>query len=266
MSHLRLLPSAISLTMLLCLVCGCSDTPKGIIGIDKMAHLLADVYVGEATIESNGQQFSTDSARRALKQTIFKKHGVDIAQVDTSLYWYGQHVDKYMKVCEQTEEILQARIADAEKRGATSGVKASNLDGDSVNLWNGPSMRRITPGAPSDFITFSISRDRNWERGDRFTLSSHGVLTRTPATMMIAVDYSDGTSEYISSNHRIDELTGHLTLTLDSTKTGSTVYGYIRYVPQEGEVSYIDSISLVRTRGMNNNKQARQNQHSARFR
>lgn len=268
MKPLRLLPVTLLLSLTVGIMSSCGGTPDGIIPPDKMARLMADIYVGEATMETSSHLFSSDSSRRVFKQSIFLKHGVTSEKVDTSLYWYGRHIDKYMKVCEETEKILQGRIAEAERNGATTStaLKATSLDGDSVNLWNGPSMRRITKDTPSDYITFSIPRDKNWERGDRFTLKSRGVLTQNPAHIMLGVDYTDGTSEYVYLNSSIDEQSARLTLTLDSAKTGSSVYGFIRYKASPDEVSYIDSISVVRTRGQNNNREARQGQHSTRFR
>ena len=57
-----------------------------------------------------------------------------------------------------------------------------------------------------------------------------------------------------------------LLLVLDSAKVASTVYGTIHYAALPGEVSYLDSITLVRTRGRNDNVAARQGQHVVRYR
>ena len=55
-------------------------------------------------------------------------------------------------------------------------------------------------------------------------------------------------------------------LVLDSLKTATTVYGYIHYAAAPDEVSYLDSLSLTRTRGLNDNKAARAHQQMARYR
>lgn len=248
-------------------VCACQRTPEGIIPPGKMAPLLADMQMGEAVVENSSNRFNNDSVRRLLKQSIYAKHGYTTEQVDTSLYWYGAHLELYMEVCDEAEELLKKRIYEAERRGA----KAENArlevsqDGDSVNLWTAPPMLRNYKGNPTEYITFSIPRDKNWEQGDRYTLSVKGIMTGSPIAMQIVADYTDGSTEYVSAR-RNSEQTERLTLVLDSMKTAQSVYGFVRYTPREGEVSYLDSLSLVRTRGHNDNKAARANQHHTRHR
>ncbi len=265
---MRLLPVVFLAVTAGMLSLSCRKMPDNIIPPEKMAGVMADVYVGEAVMESSPQLFTTDSARRAFKQAIFARNGVTTAEVDTSLFWYGYNTEEYLKVCERTEEILHERIAEAESKGAkaASTTRSMSLDGDSVNLWTGPSAIRNSLLNPTDFITFSIPRDKNWERGDRYTLSGKGVMTHHPVEMVLAVDYNDGNTEYVTLRRDASERTQRLVLVLDSMKTASTVYGYVRYTPSEGEVSYLDSLSLVRTRGKNDNKAARANQLHTRSR
>ena len=250
-------------------VVSCGKTPDGVLPVSDMASLMADLYVGESVVENQMTRFNTDSTRRAFKQAIYQRHGVTTAEVDSSLYWYGRNLEEYMKLCDETEKILQARSAEAEKRGAkTSEAPQSTLaaDGDSVNLWTGPTMRRNSTLMPSDYITFAVHRDRHWERGDRYALTAKGVMTQNPVEMGLAVEYNDGTTEFVNLNRRADEQRQRLVLVLDSLKTASSVYGYVRYKASEGEVSYLDSLSLTRTRGRNDNKSARQGQMTARYR
>ncbi|MCH5327174.1 MAG: DUF4296 domain-containing protein, partial [Duncaniella sp.] len=105
MSHLttmRIFPLIAVAIGLGSMMMACHSRPGNIISEKKMAEILADVYVGEAVIESTPQLFTTDSARRAFKQEIFARHGVTNADVDTSLFWYGYNVEQYMEVCRQT--------------------------------------------------------------------------------------------------------------------------------------------------------------------
>lgn len=265
---MRMLPAVILAIAAGMLSQGCRKQPANIIPTEKMAHVMADVYVGEAVMESSPQLFPTDSARRAFKQAIFARNGVTTAEVDTSLFWYGYNTEEYLKVCERTEEIIHERIAEAESKGAkaASTTRSMSIDGDSVNLWSGPSAIRNSLQNPTDYITFSIPRDKNWERGDRYTLSGKGILTHHPIEMVLAVDYNDGNTEYVTLRRDASERTQRLTLVLDSMKTATSVYGYVHYKPSDGEVSYLDSLSLVRTRGKNDNKKARANQLHTRYR
>lgn len=225
---------------------------------------MADVHTGEAVVDNQGGEFASDSMRRVLLQSIYKKHGVTSADVDTSLVWYGHNIDKYMEVYEETEKILAERIAAAEREGVhntemnlSMARTPETFDGDSVNIWKGIRMRRNTAFIPSDYIKFNFSSDRNWEPGDRYALTVRGLYTTSPIDVVMIVDYNDGTSEYRSRSLPAGTRAERLLLVLDSTKTATNIYGNIHYKAQRGEVSYLDSISLIRTRGRNMNIQER---------
>lgn len=256
----RLLIPIAAATMLLM---SCSRTPGYVIPPDRMAEIMADVHTGEAVVDANALAYRADSTKTRLLNAVYAKHGVDAAEVDTSLYWYGHHLKEYMEVYDKTIALLQQRIAEVERAGGKSdkATTLTNLDGDSVNVWTGPAIRRNSAGMPSEFITFALSSDRNWEQGDRYTLSVKPLNTRGPVTLNLAVTYNDGTAEYVVSSSPLDH-TQRLTLVLDSTKTANSVFGSLHYAPQRNEVSYLDSITLVRTRGRNDNVRARMGQHT----
>lgn len=260
----------LSIAMLLLLVAvstGCRKTPSHVIPEDKMAEIMADINIGNAIVEAEHGQYRTDSSRMVLMQSIYARHGVDAAQVDTSLVWYGHNIEKYVKVCEKAEEILTARIDRAEQAvgKSASAPQLTNLDGDSVNIWTDVATRRIAGSPASDIQTFNLHSDRNWDRGDRYTLSAKGINTHGEVAMFIAADYNDGTTEYISAVRPAEDMQ-RLLFVVDSSKIASRIYGSLYYKGSDGEIAYLDSISLVRTRGRNNNRAAREGQHITRNR
>lgn len=235
----------------------CRQVPAEVIPPDRMAELMADVHIGEAVVEDNSRVYSSDSMKMLMKQSVYRRHGVTDEQVDTSMVWYGHHIDKYMEVYDKTISILEDRIAEAEKSGArTKLAVTTSADGDSVNIWQGLRTQRFTTDMASDIIRFHHTTDRNWERGDRFTLNAKMADTRSPMTMDIAVEYNDGTTEYSSASFSGDGMHS-LEIVLDSVKSGINIYGSLRYSPAPGEVAFLDSISLVRTRNRDNNKAMR---------
>lgn len=256
------------IAILIAIMSACNRTPSGVIGKHNMAALLADIYVGEALVDENYRTYYGDSIRQTLRQSVYMKHGVNSEEVDSSLSWYGRHLEAYMEVCKETEEILQKRIDEAERAGAKADNAPRNvsIDGDSVDLWNGIRMHRNTPLSPSDFMMFQLSTDKNWDRGDRYTLAAKGIHTQQPIHMTMAVDYNDGTTEYVNSTQMVDNEFARLTLVLDSAKVATSVYGNIRYRASNGEISFLDSIQLVRTRGRNDNVSARAGQKLMRSR
>ena len=92
------------------LLASCSSRPGEVLSDDVMAALLADLYVGEAYTVLEGPMAASasigdiDSAQRVLRQGTMQKHGVTEAQFDTTLRWYGHHLDRYDDVCEKVIE------------------------------------------------------------------------------------------------------------------------------------------------------------------
>lgn len=259
----RLLP----ILAILLILAACSKTPGYVISEGKMAEIMADIHTGEAVVEANSSSFRNDSTKQAFIQSICLRHGVTTQQLDTSLYWYGNNLQEYIKVYDKTVSILEGRIAEAEKAGgkSTERIQSISLDGDSVNLWQGPATIRNTANNPSDFLTFTFNTDRHWERGDRYTISARPINPRSALFMTIAVAYNDGTAEYVTLTEG-SEGKKSLTLVLDSAKVATSVYGSIYYSPSKNEISYLDSISVVRTRGRNDNVAARKGQQTVRTR
>lgn len=251
---------------------GCSSTPDGVLDKEDMATLLADIYVGESVVDNDSRTYRSDSLKRALRQSIYARNGFTVEEVDSSLKWYGRHMDKYTEVYDRTIEILEKRLekANIAVDNQTTAPTAVALDGDSVDVWPTSRYFRIASNLPSDIIAFSLSSDRYWERGDVYSLRSKIIGGRLPAIIRLAADYYDGTTDYVSSTSA-GEGWKELTLVLDSAKVASSVYGTITY-PIYGSTSIdgpaipvlIDSISLYRSRWDDKNSRVmRRTQHTA---
>jgi len=216
-----------------------------------MAELLADMHTGEAIVETSSRTFATDSSKQAFLQAIYEKHGVTREEVDSSLRWYGYNIERYMEVYDRTVEILEKRLEKAQDIAGASAEGSTeidvNLQGDSVDVWPGMRWRRFARNMPGNQITFSLSNDRNWEKGDVYTLRSKIIDNHGPLDYTIAADYSDGTHEYISASLPGDGW-HDIQFVLDSSRTAQRVYGIVSYHPQKNENVFIDSISLMRTR------------------
>lgn len=238
----------------------CSGRPDGVLGKEEMAQLLADIHKGESVVEINPRSYPDDSTKRAFRQSIYAKHGITSEQVDSSLMWYGYNMDKFTEVYDRTIELLEDELASAQENAGSSnsGLAEMNIafEGDSVDVWPGVRYRRLAATMPSDYITFGLSTDRHWERGDVYTLHAKAIDIHSALDVTLAVDYTDGTKEYV---HRMmaDDGWHDMSLALDSAKIAQYVYGYIHYKPGRREVAYIDSIMLVRTRIAPHNRSSR---------
>ena len=69
-----------------------------VLGKKEMASLLTDVHKGESLIEINHNQFSSDSMRRVMKQSVLDAHGVTQQQWDSSLSYYGRNIEQYIEL------------------------------------------------------------------------------------------------------------------------------------------------------------------------
>lgn len=231
----------------------CKGVPDGVIEQERMARLLADIHIGEGVIESNPSAFPTDSAKRAFRQAIYARNGFTTAEVDSSLRWYGYNMDKYIEVYDRVIEILNADLAAVEQRAgstAAASLRAGGsvaMEGDSVDVWYDVRFRPFSRNLPADIIPFVLRSEPNWERGDAYTFRSKLSGNSRQARFVVAVDYDDGTVETTSSN-LIGDGWHEVKFAVDSARNAREIYGSLQYVGAKGEVAFIDSISLVRTR------------------
>ncbi|MBO4955938.1 MAG: DUF4296 domain-containing protein [Muribaculaceae bacterium] len=231
-------------------VLGCTGVPDSVIQPHDMAKLLADIHIGEAVVETNTASFSSDSAKYRLKLAIYAKHGVTQAMVDSSLQWYGYHMDKYVEVYDEVASLLEERLLIAEDQAGVAGRTLQHslaMEGDSVDVWPGVRVRRFASSMPSQAMSFGFNSDPNWERGDIYTFRGKMLHNDSRAMLSMAMDYTDGTVEYVSKP-LIGDGWHEVRIAADSSRLLRDVYGTLSFEPQPGHVTFIDSVSLTRTR------------------
>lgn len=231
------------------LIAACSSTPSGILSPDKMARVLADVYRAEAVIDFNTALYSGDSMKQVVKQSVYQAHKISEADFDSSLVWYGHHIEEYLKVCDNAVALLEGQleiIPDDE-----TGRNQILVAGDSASVWPRERFYHITQATPSRYITFKLLPDENWEPGDNYLLELKLLNNRSSVKSYLAVDYEDGHSGW-ASNTQNEDGWSKLNLILDSTRTASSIYGILEFNPTAGENIYVDSVALIRTRRNSN--------------
>lgn len=224
-------------------VVACSRVPGNVIPPEDMAELLADIHIGEGVTDQSSD-FRSDSMRRILKQSIYARHGVNSAKVDTSMIWYGRHLDEYQKVYDRTIEILEEKYADAT---ANAVGEAMAIAGDSVDVWNLASHFALTGLDRPQYFTFSIESDENWNPGDAYTWKFKTINNADALGLRLMVDYNDGFTE-VTTSSTTDDGWHNVQLSLDSTRTADRIYGVAAFNVNPDNHLYIDSISLVRKR------------------
>lgn len=234
----------LTLYVLLLVTVSCSKIPSYVIDKDEMAAVLADIHVGESVVDLNRKDYMGDSLRMLMKQSILDRHGVTPEDFDTSMWWYSHNITQYIELYDKTIEILERRIADTGNRIAAENV---SLAGDSVDVWSTARTLSFGRRAPSQYITFSLSSDDNWERGDYYTWRGKFFNNSETSTWVLAAEYTDGSSEFISSEFSGDGW-HELSFVADSTRTASKIYGYLHGISRGESTMRVDSLMLVRNR------------------
>lgn len=222
----------------------CSSVPDGVLGKEDMARLMADIHTAESMLEIDRVSFRNDSARMALKQTVYARHGITAAEFDSTLVWYGHHLDKYVEVYDRVGEILQERMDAIDADLADLGL---TVVGDSADAWGDVRSKVFDRRYPGDFLSFSIKADDTWEPGDRYMWRMKTFNNIRPVRMVMVADYDDGRSDMRSAVAEGDGWQ-ELSLELDSTRVATRVYGSALIDIAGKERVFVDSISLVRTR------------------
>lgn len=94
----------------LMLMVSCQDVntvpkPENLIGKEKMTDILYDLTLVDAAVSINRNVFSDKNFK--AKQYIYKKYGVDSAQVVSSNAYYMQHIKLNMKMYKEIRKRLK---------------------------------------------------------------------------------------------------------------------------------------------------------------
>ena len=241
---MRFLPLIVTVIVVLATATGCHKIPEEVLPPDDMAALMADVHIGESYVENNHRAFPTDSAKQALKQSILIAHNVSQETFDTSMMWYGRHIDKYLEMYDLTIGILNQRQAAA---GSVMTQQAMSVAGDSVDIWSAPTHMVISSRMPSPMLSFTLPADDNSERGDRYTWRMKFVNGDASVRWALVAEYSDSTVDIMNLTTNGREW-NEISFSADTTQDLKEVRALMMpSVPLAYDL-WIDSISLIRKR------------------
>ncbi len=83
------------------------NRPKEVLSKKEMERLMYDVYLAEAMMENDYATFNTPEKKEAFIDEVFRKHKVTEARWDTSLSWYSDHIEIYIKMNDSVKARLQ---------------------------------------------------------------------------------------------------------------------------------------------------------------
>jgi hypothetical protein len=235
--------------LLVCIAASCSRVPKNVISDKKMRAVLYDMQIAEAIVETNYESYRTSHDRQTVYDAVFTKHHITQAEYDSSLVWYGENMELYMRIYKLVLKDINGNIA------LIGDIKPNPLSGDvsakdSVDVWI--YNRNFTFDSERTFnaLTFDIEPQKPYSSGSSyvFSLSVWGVspgLKCKPKIRINAVHADTIISVY-------KDITGdgyyEAILRTVATKQVKRVYGYVMTSDTAASYRriYIDDIQLMK--------------------
>jgi hypothetical protein len=207
------------------------------------------MQIAEAIVETNYESYRTSEERQTVYDAVFAKHHITQAEYDSSLVWYGENMDLYMRIYKLVLKDINEHIA------SMGDIKPNPLSGevsarDSIDIWIYNRSFTFETGRIFNALTFDIEPQKPYSSGSSYVLglSVWGVspnLKHKPKIRLYAM-HSD---TIISVNKDITEDGYYETvLRTVATKQVKRVYGYI--LMNDADASYhhiyIDDIRLMK--------------------
>ena len=217
------------LSTFLCMV-SCSDRPKNVPSDSDMVKVMADIEVAQAYIQNKGYKENTPENRERILEYVLKKNGMAREDFDSTLAWYGRHIDKYDDLYAKVDKEL------AKRESKVSGNKEELLSND---LWPYQRHLIISSKSSTDNLTFNVPTEEVKE-GDILTWKFRMNIP-ADGTALLGVKYPGGKVAYV--NQTIHGNNMELTLQTDSALKAREIFGNIRVKGNNSFVG-IDSLTI----------------------
>lgn len=176
-----------------------------------MEDVLVDYHLALAMAEL--QVGDLQANRYILTQAALKKHDITEAELDTSLVYWCQNSEKFVKICGRVSERLNYM---AESQGVERQEKNRYsylaTEGDTANVWNLREGVVLIPNIVDNIYSFSIEADSTYLPGDyfmwafktQFLSSDHYNEAYALFTIHYENDSIVGTSQRVGSNRQYE--------------------------------------------------------------
>ena len=212
-----------------------------------------DLYIAEGEVTHNSPVFSGDSIRKAnLFNSVLKKHKTSRKQLDASLEWYADNLDKFQKINTNLSERIQNEIKLLEEmkpdEKKLTGFTELPFVSDSISFLN-----MYTLNKPA----FSFRSDTTFMKyGGDFEVRFHilGVDEINKPEFTLCVECSDTTyvkksiienngffSESIRvKNSRFREVYGYIYFPEQTLRMNYFIYDFYILMQEEGSGSLLE--------------------------
>ncbi|MDE5791833.1 MAG: DUF4296 domain-containing protein [Muribaculaceae bacterium] len=197
------------------LATACNDRPENIPSDSQMVKVMADMEMAQAYIQSKGYKENTAESRERILNYVLEKNGMTREDFDSTIAWYGKHIDKYDDLYAKVDKEL------ARRESKISGNSAEMLSND---LWPYSRYLVISSKSSADNFSFSIPGS-DLEKGDRLSWKFR-LNMPTDGSAMFGVRYTDGSVSYITQNLSGNNI--EVALQTDSARKVKDIFGNLR--------------------------------------
>ncbi len=175
-----------------------------------MEQVMYDVYIAEAIMENDYKNFDTSEKKEAYIEKVFKAHRVTQAQWDTSLSWYSDNIDLYLRMNDSVKSRLKRGQDFIESEIAQRDAQIFETD---VSVYSDSYIPQyysfIMPGTQRTGFRFSLDSTEISETiSDNYSSMDFSVVGVVPSSVynlstVVTLVYSDTTiyhSENIADN------------------------------------------------------------------
>lgn len=253
--------------MLLALCFSCKpQVPDEYLQPDEFEDVLYDYHLADAMAD-NGDNADNESYDVVLyRQAVLRKYGITQAEFDSSLVYYMRHADRLHKIYENLSKrfeddamALGASANDIRQFGDMKSVR------DTSNLWRGVPSAMFLPKAPYNVMTFDITADSTYQKGDKLIFSFNCDFVYKEggknAIALLAVQFKN--DSVASSTVRMSSNSNYSVTVSDGAMLGiKSIKGFIyldnrtlRREPEGGnnlKLMFVNNIRLVRLRNKGN--------------
>lgn len=148
------------------------QVPDEYIQPDELEDILYDYHLADAMAEENDESGDQEYNKALYRAAVLKKHGITKAELDSTLVYYTRHSDRLYKIYDNLAKrfsddalSLGASASDVNRFGTMSS------EGDTTNVWTGAPAALLTAEAPYNVMSFDVTADTTYRKGDRMILS-----------------------------------------------------------------------------------------------
>lgn len=113
------------------LLTSCANRPKEVLSKKKMEKVMYDIYVAEAIMENDYKNFDTPEKKEIYLNKVFSTNRVSQVEWDSSLSWYSDRIDLYLRMNDSVRSRLKSRHGELEsmlkERGSEKVISADKI-------------------------------------------------------------------------------------------------------------------------------------------